>query len=213
MGTVGEGALRDGIVFLPVRAAHVPVREPFLFGLEVLHLEVENTVMGDEGFEAAVVMSGNPIDAEAAEGSTYATEMVFVHIGFGAELIDGGEIIFHTLTSVVTGDLFVPFFAETGQTASVRRYDDIIAGGHHHEVPAERPELRNRALRTALAIEDGRIFLVRVEMRRIDDPSEHLFAVGGFLPTRYDGRTLNLRVDIIVLMGQLGEVDVSVDLV
>ena len=152
MRTVGESALCDLVVFLPVCAAHVPVSEPFLFGLEVLHLHIENAVVRDEGFEAFVMMSGQPIDAESAEGSTDATEVLFVHIRLFAELINRCQVVAHTLASVIAADLFVPFLTEAGQTASVRRDDDIIAGRHHHEVPTEGPELRDRTLRAAFAI-------------------------------------------------------------
>ena len=203
MRTVGKSALRNLVVFVPISAAEVPVGEPFLLGLQVLHLQVKDAVMRDESFETSVVMSGNPIDAESAEGSAYATEVVFVHIRFVAELVNRREQVFHTLTSIVSANLFIPRLAEAGQTATVGRYDDIIAGRHHHEVPSKRPELRDRALRTALAVEDGRVFLARVEMRRIDDPRQHIFSVRRLLPSRHYFRALNLIVDIIVLMREL----------
>ena len=203
MRAVGKRALCDSIVFLPVRTAHIPVGEPFLFGLEVLHLEVEDAVVRDEGFEPFVVVPRQPIYAETAERGTDAPEVVFVHVRLGAELIDRRQVVQHTLSSVVSADLFVPLLSEARQTATVRGYDDIIAGRHHHEVPPERPELAYRTLRTAFTIEDGRIFLVRVEMRRVDDPRQHHFAVRCLLPARLNRRALYLLVYIVVLVRQL----------
>ena len=203
MRAVGKCALGNRIVFLPVRTAHVPVGEPFLFGLEVLHLQVEDTIVCDERFEATVMMPGQPIDAEPAERGSYATQVVFVHVRLGAELVNRCQIVLHALSAVVTADLLIPRLAEARQTAAVWSDDDIIAGTHHHEVPPEGPGLAHRTLRTALAIEDGRVFLVRIEMRRVDDPGQHILAVRRLLPSRYNGRTLDLVVDIIVLMGQL----------
>ena len=58
------------------------------------------------------MMTRNPIHAESTERSTYATEVVFIYVRLGAEFINRREIIAHTLTSVVTADLFVPFLTE-----------------------------------------------------------------------------------------------------
>ena len=52
---VGEGTLSDSIVLLPRRSTHVPVGEPHFFGRHVLHLEVEDTGVGDEGLETLLV--------------------------------------------------------------------------------------------------------------------------------------------------------------
>ena len=210
MRTVGVRALRNLVVFVPIGAAEVPVCEPFLFGLQILHLEVEDTVVCDEGFEAPLMMAGYPIDAESAEGRADAAQMVFVHVRLFAELINRREIVAHTLTAVVTRDCFVPFLAEARQTATIRGYDDIITRRHHHEVPSEGPELRNGTLRTSLAIQNGRVFLVRIEMRRIDDPCQHVLAIRGLLPARHYRGALDLVVDIVVLVRQLGQLNIAV---
>ena len=147
-------------------------------------------------------MSGNPIDAETSKRRAHTPQVLFIHVRLLAELINRTEIVLHALSAVVTGNLFVPCLTEARQAAPVRGYDDIIAGRHHHEVPSERPELAHRTLWTTFAVEDGRVFLIRVEMRRVDDPRQHLLAVRRLLPARHNGRALNLIVYIIILVRQ-----------
>ena len=43
-------------------------------------------------------------------------------------------------------------------------------------------------------------------MRRIDDPGQHVLAVTRLLPSRNNGRALDLIVDIVVLVGQLDQI-------
>ena len=182
---IGKSALCNLVLLIPIGTAHVPVGEPFLLSLEVLHFHIEDTVVCNEGLEALVMMTSQPINAEATEGGTYATQAIFVGVWLvGYKLINGSEIVLHALSSVVATNLFVPLVAETRQAAAVRCHNDIIVGSHHHEVPAETPELTYGRLWTTFAVEQGRIFLIWVKMRRINDPCEHLFAIGGLLPTR-----------------------------
>ncbi len=158
--------------------------------------------MRNERLETLVVVSGYPIDAVAAERSPYTAEPVFVRIGRVChKLIDGGEVVAHTLSSVVAAYLFVPFHAEAGQSSTVRRYNDVVVCRHHHKVPTETPELADGRLRSSLAVEQGGVFLVRVEMWRIDYPCQHLFAVGRGLPARLHTPHLYLVVDVLVLKG------------
>ena len=56
-----------------------------------------------------------------------------------------------TLATVIAANLFVPFHTESRQTATVRSNDDIIISCHNLEVPAIRPELAYRTLRTSFA--------------------------------------------------------------
>ncbi len=56
-------------------------------------------------------------------------------------------------------------------------------GGHHLKVPAVAKKLTYRTLWTTLAIKQGRIFFVFVEVRRKNYPNQHLFAIGGRYPS------------------------------
>ena len=73
VGRVGKGALSGCIVLFPIGSAHIPVGKPHLFGLQILHFHVEDTVVGNEGLETFVVMTGQPIDGESTEAGTHAT--------------------------------------------------------------------------------------------------------------------------------------------
>ena len=109
----------------------------------------------------------------------------------------------HALTAVIAADSLIPFYAESRKTATVGSYDDIIVGRHNLEIPTIAPELADRTLRTAFAEEQGRILLVRVEMRRIDNPGQHLLAVSGFHPASLYFTHFQLVVDLFVLEGEL----------
>ena len=54
-----------------------------------------------------------------------------------------------------------------------------------------------------IEVDDQRIFLVRIEVRRIDDPREHLLAVGSFHPFGFYTSHLQLIIEMLVLKGQL----------
>ena len=152
---VGRGA--EGLLLLtfgilvPRRGAHVPVGEPKFFSLGVLLLGVVDAVVRNEGFEAFVVVAGQPVDAETAERGTDGAEALAIHIRFGGNVVDGGEIVLHAEAGVVTADLFEPSFAETGQTAAVGGNDDVALCGHDLEVPTIAPELADGTLWTAFA--------------------------------------------------------------
>ena len=200
---IGIAAHRNRIALLPRSATQIPVDEPFFFGLQVLHLQVEDAVVRDERLESLVVMTCQPIHAEAAKRCAYATQMVFVHIRLLAHLVNGSQIILHAQTAVVTRDFLVPFIAEARQSAAVGRYDDVIVRGHHHEVPTIAPELTNRRLRAAFAVEQSRIFLAWVEVRRIDNPGQHLLAVAGPHPAFLHLAHRQLVQDMFVLKRNL----------
>ena len=179
VGAVGIG----GAVFVPVSIVVLPVGEPVLLSLGVHGFEVEGTVVGDEALEALVVVAGEVVDAESAEGGSDTAEAVAVDIGQGvAGIVNGAEIVAHALTSPVAGDLLQPLLTEAGKTAAIGSNDDIALRSHDVEIPAVGPELGNRRLWATFAEEQGGVLLCGVEVRRLDDPVEELLPVGGGAP-------------------------------
>ena len=75
-------ALSNLVVLFPGGAAHIPVGEPHLFGVVVLHLHVKDSAVGDECFEAFIMMSGKEIHGKTAVRSSHATQTVFINIRF-----------------------------------------------------------------------------------------------------------------------------------
>ena len=167
--------------------------------------EVEDTRVGDECLEAFLVMTSQPVYREAAERGTYTTQAVSIYIGLLGHLIDSGEVILHALATIVATDGLVPLKTESGEAATVRSHDDIVMGSHDLEVPAVAPELAHGSLRTTFAEEQSGVFLLGVEVWRIDDPCEHLLAIGGRHPSRFHLAALYLVVDVLVFGGELGE--------
>ena len=200
---VRKSALGNRILLFPVCASHIPIGKPFLFCLQVLHLHVEDTIVGNEGFETFVVMSCQPVDGESSEAGTHTAQVVFVNERFFCHFVDCREIILHALATVISADSFVPFHSETRKSAAVRCYNDIAVGSHNLHVPAITPELAYRALWTAFAEEQCRIFLIRIELGRIDDPCQHFFTICRFHPASFNFAHLYLIVDLLVLLSQL----------
>ena len=135
MWRVGKSALCCRILLIPVSAAHIPVGKPHFFCFQILHFHVEDTVVCNEGFEALIMMTCQPINRESTKAGSNATQTIFVHKRFFREFVDSREIILHTLSTVITTDFFVPFLTEARQTAAVRSDNDIIVGSHDLEVP------------------------------------------------------------------------------
>ena len=189
VGRVGVGlAGVGGLVFVPEGIVVLPVGEPVLLGLRVHSLEVEGAVVGDEALEALVVVAGQVVHAEAAERGTHGTQAVFVYIRqVVGGIVDGHQIVVHALAGPVAAYFLAPLRAEAGQTVAVGGHNHIAVGGHDHEVPAVAPELAYGALRTALAEEQGGVFLVGVEVRGQNHPRQHVVAVGGLHPAALHG--------------------------
>ena len=130
--------------------------------------------MGNECLEALVVMSGQPIHRKSSEAGTYTTQTITIHKRLFGHFVDSREIILH-----------------------------ITVGGHNLHVPTITPELAYRTLRTTFAEEQCRVLFIRIELRRIDDPCQHLFAVSCFHPAAFYFTHFDLVIDLLVLLGQL----------
>ncbi|OPZ94715.1 MAG: hypothetical protein BWY72_02300 [Bacteroidetes bacterium ADurb.Bin416] len=157
-------------------------------------------------------MTGQPIHREAPVGSTDTAQPVFIYIRLSSQRINGRQVILHVLTVVITADLLFPGLAQTRGTTSVGDNDDVTLGGHETQVPAIGPKLTDIALRATGTIQDGRIGLGGIKIRRINHPGQHLLVVGGFDEAAFHGNRLELGHQFLVLIGQgchgtIGRVD------
>ena len=190
---------------MPVGLVVLPVAEPVLLCLQIHGGEIEGTIVRDEALEALVVVACEVVDAEASKRCTYGCKSVFINEGqILSSIVDGREVVVHALSAPVTRDFLKPLLSEAWQTTTVRSHDNITVGSHDEEIPAVAPELGDRALRTSLAEEQGGVLLGLVEVRRQDNPCEHVFAIGGLHPALLDGGLCQLIEDVLVLEGQLG---------
>ena len=143
------------------------------------------------------------INGEAAEAGAYTTQAVFVDKRFFCHFVDGCEVVFHALAAVIAADGFIPLYTEARKTAAVGGYDDIVVGSHNLEIPAIAPELAYGALRTTFTEQEGRVFLIRVKLWRVDNPCQHLFAVCSLHPASFNLTHFQLVVNLLVFEGQL----------
>ena len=203
MRRILESALNRGIVLQPRSTAEVPVGEPSLFGLCVLCLEVVNTIVCNESLETLVVVSCQPINAEAAKTCTYAAQTVLVNVWKLASIVDSALVVIHASTCVVGGNLFEPFLTESWQAAAVRTNHDIAVGSHDLHVPAIAPELADRALRTTLAEEQGRVLLVSIEARRKYNPREDVLAIHRLASAWLHIAPVDIVTEVLVLVREL----------
>ena len=93
----------------------------------------------------------------------------------GAE--DGVEIR-HRLAAPVLRDLVDELLSEPGRAARVGRGDHPALRRPERRVPARRPAVGPRPLRSAVDEEDGLVLLRRVEVRRLEQPVLNRRAVG-----------------------------------
>ena len=182
VGGVGEGALSDCIVLLPGSTAHIPVGEPHLLGRHILHLEVEDTSVGDEGLEALLVHACQIEDGVAAVAGTDTAEALAVDPRFLLQLIDCGKVVLDILPRVVTADLLVPCLTEAGDAMAIGSDDDIALLSHEAHIPAVGEELTDGALWATLTEEQRRVLLRLVEVRWEDDPDKHIAPIGRLDP-------------------------------
>ena len=205
VGRVGIGVGGLG-VFLPVGAAEVPVGEPVLFGFEALLLEVEHAVVGEERLEAVIlVVACQPVYAVGTEGGTAGTDALGIDLGhILGEVVGGSHVVLHAESAIVAADFFTPFSAETGAATTVGGDDEVAGAAHDFEVPAGAPELADHALGTAFAEEKGGIGLGAVVVEGIDEPYQHLFAVGGGNPMRLGAAHADEGEHLGVDVGELG---------
>ena len=182
VGGVSEGTLSDCIVLLPGSTTHIPVGEPHLLGRHVLHLEIEDTSVGDEGLEALLVHACQIEDGVAAVAGPDAAEALAIDPRLLLQLIDCGEVVLDILPRVVAADLLVPCLTEAGDAVSIGSDDDIALLSHEAHIPAVREELTDGALWATLAKEQRRVLLRLVEVRWEDDPDEHVAPVGRLDP-------------------------------
>ncbi len=204
VGGVGIGVGGLGVLF-PVGAAEVPVGEPVFFGFETLLFEVEHAVVGEEGFEAVVlVVAGEPVDTVAAERGAAGTDAVGIDLGHVlGKVVGGSHVVFHAESAIVAADFFTPGSAEAGASATVGCDDEVAGAAHDFEIPAGAPELADHALGTAFAEEECGIGLGAVVVVGIDEPYEHFFAVGGGNPMFLGATHADLGEDFGVDGGEL----------
>ena len=164
-------------------------------------LLVEDACVGDEAVIEVTVDTCQIINTIATVGGAAGGQ--FPDIGFGLDHLARGQVVLHVQADVVAGDLLAPGLAESGRSMAVRKDDDIALMGHQAVVPTVGPALREGALRTAQADLDGGILLGRVKLRRIENPGEHLAAVGGRDHPGFGLVLVQLVQDVRVLEGEL----------
>ena len=135
------------------------------------------------GYEAVVQVSVKAfqhVGGVAAVGSTHAGELAYVVLAL--EPASGCEIVLHVEARVVAGNLLLPLLSEGSGAAAVRHDDHIALLSHEPVAPAVAPVLGIGSLRTSEHDFYSRILLGRVEVRRVEHPALHLFAVHGLKP-------------------------------
>ena len=195
-----ESALCYSIVFFPECATHIPVGKPHLFCFKILGFHIEDACMSKQGCKSVVMVAGKPIDGESAVGCSGGSDALIVYIWILLHVINSREIVAHVLSGIITGDLSIPFCAETREPSTVGCYHYVSFGCHEGKVPACAPELAHSLLRTSLAVKNCGISLGGIEVCRIKCPYQHLFAIGGryhlFLYSRHLEGGKKLGIDI-----------------
>ena len=110
------------------------------------------------------------------------------------------KVILHVEARIIAGYLLCPLLAECSGSTSVWKHDDVSLICHQSVVPAVRPALAERALRASKADCDSRVSLRRIELRRVENPCEHVFSVYRLHISCLCAVILELAEDVLVLM-------------
>ena len=211
MGRIGVRAHCRSVRLVPIRTAIVVIDEPQFLGLAIHRLEVVDTAVSDECLETLLVVTSEEEGRVAAIRSTDATHTIAIAPRLACHVVDRREVVADILTAIIARDLIQPLLTERGQTTTVRSNHNVTLSRHQLEVPAVAPKLAYDALRTALAVEQRRIFLCGVEVGRQDHPNEHLLVVGGLDPALLDTTHRNVVVDGLIDVRQLSDSTLSVN--
>ncbi len=183
---------------IPCAATHVPVGKPHLFSLKILCLHIEDAGMCDKACETVVVVAGKPVNRETSVACSGGTDMSCVNPWLSLYMVDSREVVAHVLSGIVSGNLRVPFCAESREAAAVGRNHHIAVSGHKSKIPAITPELAHGLLGPTLAVQKSGIFLCGIKILRFYNPGKHLLSVcGGYHAALY-GRHSQLSIDVIV---------------
>src|SRR5882724_7688339 len=99
---------------------------------------------------------------------------------------------------MIFADLFVPGNTEARHTPSVGSNDNVSVCRHQLKVPAERIELREGRLRSALAIQKRWIFPCGIKIGRIYNPHQHLFSVCCSHTALFNFTQSETAIDVVV---------------
>ena len=101
----------------------------------------------------------------------------------------------------IAADRVGELLSVTGRAMEIDHDDDIAVGREQLRIPAIRPRISPRALRSAVDQKLQRIFLVRIESRRLDEKSLHVFIVRAFERERLHRLHVDLRQQRVVHVG------------
>ena len=166
---------------VPGIAFELPLREPHLFGHAVHRLEVVDAGVRHQGAET-IGVAEDPVDHVAAEGAAGSADAATVDEGHRGQGIHAVHDVVVRLAAPVSGDFLHEFLPVPVRATGIRHEDYVPARGEDLRVPAIGPRVSPSSLRSAMDQDDGRVFLRRIEHRRLHDQRLHFAARGAGVP-------------------------------
>jgi hypothetical protein len=81
--------------------------------------------VGNEGFEAVVVVAGKEESGVAAIAGADAAETRLITPWLSSDVVDSAQIVAYVLSAVIAGNLVEPFLTERRDAATVGRNNNI----------------------------------------------------------------------------------------
>src|SRR5258708_5842581 len=173
---IGEGALH-------VIAGVVPrkTREPVFsnerdVGSQSKAVPIDDGIEGSGGAETFGILDG-PAGKDAAAAATGDEEIVCVDVALGDDGIDTAVEVVKIVARISVMDEVSKIHAIAGASAGIHVENHVTSGGQHLFFKIETVAVVGE--RTAVNFKNKRIFLGRIEIRRVDDPALDLAIVFG----------------------------------
>ena len=161
--------------------------------------------VADQGLEA-IAVSGDPVDHEAAiRAAAGRYPRAVQERVLRQHVVEPFVQVFIDPAGPVLADLVGELLAVAGRAPRVDRDHRIARRGEHLVVPAIVPLVVPGPLRSAVDQEDDRVFLARVESRRMEQPAVNLVAVGSRKREAFELGQVELRDQRGVVVGELGQ--------
>ena len=204
---MGDRALKSsgsskGGGFEPVRLKEGKVsRVPPVF-------PARDVALGHAGGEPLCVRD-HPIGEQAAAASARDAELFVIDVTALDHFIDAAHEVLIVITGIMILNDVSELLAVGDAAAGIRIKHDVALGRHPLKFVLENPAVSR--MRTAVDVQDKRIFLVRVEAGRLLHPRLNLFSVEGLIGDFFRLGQVQLRPELAIDIGELLLLRVGID--
>ena len=179
-----HGALRNQVGWNSVKVGGEPEPVP-----------VGDVALRDRRLEA-LRLRDRPVREQAAAAAAGHAEPIRVDVAFLQHFVDAGHQVLVVVAGVVELDDVAEVLTVGGAAARVGEEDHVAL--RRHPLELVRVDVAVRRVRPAVNLENHRVLLAGVEVRRLQNPALHLLAVERSVPDFFGLALLDVLEQIVV---------------